>query len=800
MAQIGVDPQPVPASLLAIAGARGADLIERLEDLVASIGFQFGHDEVTLTVATSLNTARRTVSWLRPGTRSTTDCEPLLATPLPAIDGVHGELKAWARRASNDVDTYADVMLSGVTVLIAEAVARDEMTRRFEAAFDHGAVGFSIREADGLLLECNTRYAEMVGSTVTELIGGRPPGVVHPDDLPGVHERVQQTIESGQQHLIHEFRMLKGGSLDDVRWCRSTSTAVRWGDGSLRYMMAVFEDIHERKVGEQALKESELRYRGLIEHAPMVVLNIGPDDRIGFASSEVYVALGLDPESLPGEPLQRLGLGLDELGAWTQAMRNVRSTGLDTEIETRFSTGRGDRWLSGRIAPSGTDGSVTVYAFDVTERHRMQAQIEHAARHDPLTGLANRTMFLQQIDEALRRQRRYRGPLAVLFVDLDRFKVVNDHLGHAAGDQVLSQVAKRLVSTVRDIDSVGRLGGDEFVVLLENCGSPDSINVMADRVREVLSQPFVVDASGFTITASVGVVVHFGGPALPDELVRDADRAMYRAKRNGRDRVEVFDDGLRDEVAARAATEAALRRALPRGELDLYVQPEVDLRSRRIVGCEALVRWLHPERGLLAAAEFVELAEESGVIVDIDTWMVRESLRWLARWRTAGHDVHCRINLSRRSLVAHRIGEVIAAELASTGVDPASVGFEVTESAVAFDIDAMRAAVKGIRALGTTIAIDDFGTGYSSLSMLRSFEVDVLKLDRSFVSSLGEDHEADAIVETVVSLAQALDLMMVAEGVETEAQAARLVELGCPRAQGWLFGRPIPASQFIALL
>ncbi len=795
----------VVSALRRVGSARGPALAVALRDLMDAVGHRFELRAIRLVVAEAFESTRTDLWWTADGSDANpTWCGPDeradTTFPFPIVNGADGFIEVWFDDRNDALRSSRELLLDALATSVSLAIVRDELSRRFEAAFDHATIGFTCRAADGHLLDCNRAYADLVGSTVEELIGGTPPDVVHPDDYEMCYERVSRMLSGEIDDLSFEYRMQPINEPTSERWVRSTSSAVRWPNGNLRYLMAVFEDVTERRASEQALRDSEARYRGLIEHAPMVVLSIGSDDRIVFASAEVQSSLGIDPYRLGQRHFSAIGLGADEVITWTEALHRVRTTGDDEEVETRVLTPEGDRWLSGRLAPGDRPGAVTVYAFDVTQRHRLQAQIELAASHDTLTGLTNRATFLFRVDDALCRQRRSGRSLAVVFVDLDRFKVINDMLGHAAGDEVLVGVAKRITTAVREVDTVGRLGGDEFVVLLEDCLGPEGAALTAERIRQVLLEPIPAGGQEVHVTASLGVVIHGGGPTSADELVGDSDRAMYRAKRNGRDRIELFDEELRAEVAARVATEGALRRALPRGEFELYIQPEVDLASRHVVGGEALVRWNHPQRGLLAAAEFVELAEESGVILDLDPWIISETAACLGRWRGAGLDVRCRVNLSRRTVLAPGLVEQLAECLRVNDLDPAALGVELTETALVSDSNAIIRTLAGIRQLGISVAIDDFGTGYSSLGMLRSMSVDALKLDRSFVSGLPDEHGADAIVSTVMMLAQSLGLLVVAEGVETEAQAARLLELGCQRAQGWLFSKAIPAAEFVDLL
>jgi diguanylate cyclase (GGDEF)-like protein len=431
---------------------------------------------------------------------------------------------------------------------------------------------------------------------------------------------------------------------------------------------------------------------------------------------------------------------------------------------------------------------------------------EKATRHalyDGLTEVANRTLFMDRLALALSRAERNGGMIAVLFVDLDRFKLVNDSYGHEVGDAVLVEVARRLRQSVRPHDTVGRAGGDEFTILCEDIVDREAGEHIARRIVQALAPPIAATGRPFYATVSVGLIVAEGDYASPDDIVRDADAAMYAAKRLGRDRYEVFDEAMRVHAMERMDTERELHRAIARGEFVAYYQPIVDLRSGLVSGVEALLRWQHPERGLVAPAEFIPVCEDTGMIVPLGEWALGEACRQVQRWNDAlagNRLLAMSVNVSSRQLTQPTFAAAVAETLEATGCDPRSLCLEITEHVIMSEAEACADNMRDLVDSGVRLSLDDFGKGYSSLSYLKRLPVSTLKIDRSFIAGLGDDPEDSAIVAAIIALARALRLATVAEGIETHTQYAEVRKLGCDFAQGYFFSPPVSAAAMEPLL
>jgi diguanylate cyclase (GGDEF)-like protein/PAS domain S-box-containing protein len=566
----------------------------------------------------------------------------------------------------------------------------------------------------------------------------------------------------------------------------------------------ITRDATARNAADRALRRSEERFAALVESAPDAIVIVGSDGRLLLVNRQTELLFGYAREDLLNQPVEIL------LPAAAAARHRAHRAAYFSEPRPR-PMGSGMELFARRadgtefpveisLGPLHTDEGIVVSAAirDITSRKEAAAALAHAALHDALTGLPNRQLLTDRLEQALRRTSRTHQSVAVLFLDLDRFKLINDSHGHAAGDEVLVTVAERIQATVRAGDTVARFGGDEFVVLCEGADTAGRVAGLAERVSDALGAPFVVQGAEFFLAASIGIALGGDGDTTAEGLLRDADAAMYRAKERGRARVEFFDEPMRSEVAGRLEMQNALHRAVERGELRLAYQPIIDLRSSGIVGVEALLRWQHAERGLLKPNSFISLAEDAGLIVPIGRWLIEEAAQACARWRD--HNVSVSVNVSARQLRQPDLLETVAAALERNAVPAGALRMELTETVLMEDLEFHGRTLTALRDLGVSLAIDDFGTGYSSLTYLRRFPVSTVKIDRSFVAGLGANLADSAIVDSVINLAHALDLEVVAEGTETAEQVACLQDLGCDKAQGYIFAAPGPPEAIDALL
>ncbi len=557
---------------------------------------------------------------------------------------------------------------------------------------------------------------------------------------------------------------------------------------------------------ERTQTQADQRLAALVRHGSDMLTIVSAEMTVQYASPSHRQIFGIEPHALVGRNILRDIHRDDRARAEASLARLVDSTSPRESLVIRLRDFEGRwRWVETVITnllAEPSIGGLVINSRDISDRKELEDQLVALALRDPLTGLGNRRLFVDRVAHALERQRRVPESVAVLLLDLDHFKFVNDTLGHAKGDALLKAVADRLQIVVRTGDTVARLGGDEFAVLLEAMPAADEADATALRILQALDRPFQLDDREIFVRASIGIAWAADGQSV-DDLVTDADVAMYAAKSAGRSRIERFSTAMRDSVAERHDVEAALRGALEREELELVYQPLVDLETGEIAGAEALIRWSHREKGLLLPSRFIPIAEESELIVLIGRMVLRRAAIDAARFREASGgftDLRVAVNLSARHLLsADLIGDVESA-LTQAGVSGHALTVELTESVFATHESVIVARLQALRALGMQIALDDFGTGHSSLAYLRRYPIDVLKVDQSFVSWVNEDGSADGVAKAIVSIGHSLSMPTVAEGVETPAQLEQLRALGCSFGQGYLFSKPLGADAFVELL
>jgi len=564
-------------------------------------------------------------------------------------------------------------------------------------------------------------------------------------------------------------------------------------------LAAAGEDVHQRLVEEEA------HIRALLETASDVTIVI-TDAEVVYQSPSAERLFGYAPGELLGKRYLDL-VHPDDLAATVEAVRDLlASPGRSGLIECRL-LGADGGWIPvesncRNLLDDPQIRGFVVNSRDVSDRKALERQLEHRTIHDPLTGLTNRALLLDRLDHTVARASRLGGSFAVLFVDLDGFKAINDAHGVTVGDAVLRTVAYRLLDVVRGADTVARLGGDEFAVLLEHDDSPVDAAKVAQRILGAVSGPIDADGRRVQLTASIGIA-HAEDGTQAAEVLRNADIAMHLAKESGRDRFEVFETSMHVRVVERLELEADLAVAVDRGELAIHYQPIVALVDQHITGFEALLRWTHPERGNVPPNRFVPMAEQTGLIVPIGRFVLREACRQLADWRRrkpGAADLTISVNVSMRQLTDSDLVADVHEALTDAGLPAGALTLELTESALVTDAEATIATLTQLKGLGVRIAIDDFGTGYSSLAYLHRFPVDVLKIDRSFVNSVASGRQSPALARAIVDLGRSLDLLTVAEGIEHDAELAQFRQLDCTHGQGFLFSRPVAADAAAALV
>lgn len=563
----------------------------------------------------------------------------------------------------------------------------------------------------------------------------------------------------------------------------------------------------ERHVG--ALRESEERFRSAFDHAAGMAL-VAPDGRWVQVNRSLCEMLGYAEEELLAGSFQLI-THPEDLNFMLDKLRKLQEgTIAGLQLEQRYLHKNGQlRWVLVSVTTvndaQNLSANLIFQMQDITDRKHAEEKLVHDAFHDALTGLPNRILFMDHLKQSVQRARRKKHfPFAVLFLDFDRFKLINDSLGHMVGDQLLIAIAGRLKTSVRPGDTVARLGGDEFTILLDDLNSSDEAIVVVRRLLHNLAEPFELSGREVFTTASVGVALSSTGYEKAEDVLRDADTAMYRAKSLGKARYEVFDQTMHTNATDLLQIETDLWRALERKELTLDYQPIVSLRTGRIAGFEALLRWLHPARGIVSPLEFISVAEETGLIVPIGQWVLNQACRQTRDWQERYPQeppLHVSVNLSAKQFLQPDLINQVRLALDSSGLNPASLKVEITESMLMQNVESTTKMLGQLRALGVDVSLDDFGTGYSSLSYLHRFPVSTLKVDRSFVSSMTDNQENLEIVRTIVGLALNLKMNVVAEGVETLEQAVELRAMNCEYGQGYYFSRALNAEgavQFLA--
>jgi diguanylate cyclase (GGDEF)-like protein/PAS domain S-box-containing protein len=686
----------------------------------------------------------------------------------------------------------------------------------FDTADPASPLSSLVSNLGGMLYRCRIHgdwEMEFVSEGSLDLTGCRPQDpvlrnrlayeqIVHPQDRARARQAIEHALANRRRYDI-EYRMLRADG--QIRWVREQGLAVTAPDGRPMALDGFVQDITERKRFEHELRETADHFRSFFENAsegmyrstPAGFLTVNPAmARIcGYDSPEQMIEQLRDIDrQLYFDPLRR-----------NDFIREIETHGEVVDFESQICRRDGSpAWICENAhAMRDENGTLLYYegtASLITRRKLHEAEIEYQATHDPLTGLPNRILLAETLRQVMAEAKLTHTQVAVMFIDIDQFKFINDSLGHAAGDELLSTLAQRLQSCIRGEDVVARHGGDEFVVVVKSFNNIDEVRRVAERIVGAVARPCVVAGCDLSASCSVGISLCPLDAQDIDTLLRNADAAMYRAKELGRNNFQFFAADMNAHFADRMELVARLHRALERSEFRLHYEPKFDLGTRRIVGAEVLIRWQTPD-GIVSPADFIPVAEETGLIVPIGDWVLRTACAQARTWLSAGVPmVPMSVNLSRRQLVSGDIAAQVAEALVAAKLPAKYLELEVTESAVMRDTETAVEMLRRLRELGVKIAMDDFGTGYSSLYYLKQLPLDRLKIDQSFVRDVTTNPDDSAIIKAIISLGHILELRVLAEGVETAEQLDFLRDNHCDEMQGYHLARPMPASEFAALL
>ncbi len=728
------------------------------------------------------------------------DVQPLIEYRVWAADG------SWRYMEAIRSNWLDDPNVAGLVANVRDVTERKqaeealkESEEGFRTAFEDAPVGVALVSLDGRRFRANRSLCEMLGSSEEDLLGDNYLQHVHPDDREISTEHFQRVLEEGTGSYELERRYLRTDG--SVVWHLTSVSMIQDSKDNPSHFICLHQDITERKEAEEKLRQSEKRFRSLTQNASDIITLLEVDGTIKYESPSIERILGYRPEELVGknafdyvhpDDLQQV------LSAFAEGLANPE---LYSSTEYRFRHRDGSwRYVESIVSNLLDDpdvGELVVNSRNITERKHIEEQLKHQALHDLLTDLPNRQLFMDRLKQALRRTKRRKGrkKVAVLFMDLDNFKVVNDSLGHEVGDRLLVAVGERIRGSLRPEDTLARFGGDEFTVIIDKVEDPADAVRVAKRIIEAHREPFVLEGQEIFIRPSIGIALGTARTtASPEEMLRDADTAMYQAKKEGLG-YRVFEPVMYEQALRRLKMENELQRAIESEEFVVHYQPIVDFESGEVRRVEALVRWQHPERGLLDPSQFLADAEESGLVIPMGERVLEEACRQGQRWQEEDSRLPplvVSVNLSARQLIHPDLMKTVEQVLRETGFEASRLSLDITETIYIKVLEGNTAVLDGLKRLGVCISIDDFGVGYSSLSYLKRLPADVLKIDKSFVAGIGADEEDTAIIRMIVDLAHTLGMEVVAEGVESEAQAEQLKEMGCDFGQGYHFTKPLP--------
>lgn len=681
-------------------------------------------------------------------------------------------------------------------------LARQQTERRYQAMFERSSDLVCVVDGTGKITFSSPAARHLVGIDADALVGRPLTDVVNERDRAKALA-LMRAVERGREDSEPVELRLQGLAERTV-WAEMIVRDLR-GEEEVEGLVVTARDVTDRRSAEARLATSEARFRALVQNSTDVVGVLDREGRFTYLSPAILTTLGYRPEELLGQTMFDL---LDEPEARAEEYERLWETAqfsqrrLELRIPDRYERMHTLDVTLTDLRTEPAVGGVVINARDVSDNKELERSLRHQALHDTLTGLPNREAFANAVGEALNRPLRTDG-VSVVVIDLDDFKTINDSLGHDVGDQVLVIVAERIRNCLRLSDVAARLGADAFAVLLDPTGGEDEAGAICERILASLNEAIVIVGRRLALSASAGIALGDGEQRSSQVVIRNADMAMHTAKSQGKGRFAVFREQMHQSAAERMELHAALVRGIERKEFVLYYQPIVGMDGQSLHGAEALIRWRHTERGVLAPGSFIGLAEESGLIVPLGAWVIDESVRQLGVWLRRGlisHDFTLDVNLSPLQLREPAIVEMVADALDRHDVPPENLVIEITESLLVEDGSGCRDHLAELRSLGIKMAVDDFGTGYSSLSYIERFPIDVIKIDRSFVQGLGADDRDTTVVRAILDIARQIGATTVAEGIEESTELAALEALGCDLGQGYLFSRPVPAAEFVGLI